>query len=289
MAVRSDVDRGGKLHFVCRPATAICSRTIRPPVVPSLPLQTRSANGCWHLSDCRRDRWTEIIWPSHQTAKLEVYSAQSQTFISSTSVQGQNDQDVIAANSGWIAVRFRRRVIALPQVAFGAYCITFWNRSLQQQAQYTTEARSIVYSRDGKYLYVRDPLDVIALNTQTGLPAGYQGLSIEMEFVSGTLWDTDETNRVYGTTDLGAFVVSVAQLQSTAPQMPTFTEGSIVRKLDREPERGPAVRWYASRVLPILQSDRRGWASIPGMEAYFGSTPATQRCGGAVLRFDCPE
>jgi len=201
-------------------------------------------------------------------AKLEVYSAQSQTFISSSSTQ--NDFGVIAANpdgSQFATTSYCPSAGSIP------YCITFWNRSLQQQAQYTTEARSIVYSRDGKYLYVRDPLDVIALNTQTGLPAGYQGLSIEMEFVSGTLWDTDETNRVYGTTDLGAFVASVAQLQSTAPQMPIFNEGSIVSSIG-SPNEGPPSGGTQVQFLPSF-GQTGGNGILSGIEAYFGSTPAT--------------
>ena len=212
---------------------------------------------------------------------LVVYSAQSQTFVSSTPVQG-NYQDVAANSDG---SQFASDG-GCSSAGVGAYCITLWNRSLLQQAEYATDDHNFVFSRDGKYLYVRDPFEVIALNSQTGIPAGYQGLSIVMG-TYGSLWETDETSRVYGTTDLGAFVVSVAQLQSTAPQMPTFTEG-LYGSSTGSPNEGPLSGGTQVEFFPSF-NPTGGDGLFPGMEAYFGSTPAINDVVGPYYASTAPN
>ncbi len=203
-----------------------------------------------------------------QTAlQMAVYSAQAQAYIGVT--PGQYNLSAVAANPD--GSQFA--TVGTPSFASGGHSITFWNRSLQQQAQYATQDTNIVYSRDGKYLYARELLDVLALNAQTGVPAGYQGLSIAT-MQPGALWDTDESNRVYGITDLGAFVASVAQLQPTVPQMPAFLEDSIGTSIGN-PNEGPLSGGTQVQFVP--SSTGAGSADGVGstMEAYFGSTPAT--------------
>jgi hypothetical protein len=200
--------------------------------------------------------------------QMAVYSAQTQSYIGFT--PGQYNISAVAANPD--GSQFA--AVGTPSFASGGQYITFWNRSLQQQAQYATQDTNIVYSRDGKYLYARESLEVLALNTQTGLPTGYQGLSLGTYQV-GTLWDTDESNRVYGISDLGVFVASVAQLQPTAPLMPFFSEDSLGTSIGN-PNEGPLaggtqVQFFADSI-GAGSSDGIGSA----MEAYFGLTPATK-------------
>jgi len=205
---------------------------------------------------------------SGQTAlQMAVYSAETQSYIGAT--PGQYDIRGVAANPDG------SQFVTVGTASFSSpgQSITFWNRSLQQVAQYPTQDDSVVYSRDGKYLYAREPLDVLALDTQTGLAAGYQGLSLGTN-QPGKLWDTDENHRVFGISNLGAFVSSVAQLQPTAPLMPVFSEESLGTSIGN-PNEGPLsggtkVQFFA---------DSMGAGSADGisstMQAYFGSTPAS--------------
>ena len=199
--------------------------------------------------------------------EMAVYSAETQTYIGVT--PGQYNIRGVAANPD--GSQFA--MVGTPSFSSGGQYITFWNRNLQQQAQYATQDDNFTYSRDGKFLYVRDPLDVIALDTQTGQPAGYQGLSVASN-QPGKVWDTDESNRVYGISNLGAFVASVAQLQPTIPLMPYFSEDSLGTSIGN-PNEGP----LSGRTQVQFFADSIGAGSADGiassMEAYFGLTPAT--------------
>ena len=202
-----------------------------------------------------------------QTAlQMSIYSAASQTYIGST--PGQYNLRSVAANPD--GSQFA--TVGTPSYTTGGQYITFWSRSLQQQAQYETQDLNVLYSRDGKYLYAGESTDVLAINAQTGTPAGYQGL-VTATMEPGTLWDTDENDRVYGISDLGAYTSSVAQLQSTAPAMPWFLEALIGSSIGN-PNEGPLTGGTQVQFTP----NSIGTGSADGldstMEAYFGSIPA---------------
>lgn len=209
-----------------------------------------------------------------QTAEqMAVYSAATQTYIGST--PGQYVISTVAASpdgSQFVTV-------GTPTFNGGGSYITFWSRSLQQETQYATTDTNVVYSRDGKYLYVRNQYNVLALNTQTGQPAGYQGLSLATPY-PGTLYDTDGSHRVYGLTSLGAFVASVGQLQPTPPTEPEFGGISL-----GNPNEGPLSGDTSVQFGPPGTGAGSADGISSTMEAYFGSVPATKDvvapCGGS--------
>jgi WD40 repeat protein len=199
--------------------------------------------------------------------QLALYSADARGYLSYTPI---SNLMTVAANPDGTQVA----------IDYGG-TITVFNRSLQQQYQYTTTnppgAPSIVFSRDGKYLYVRDSSDIAALNAQTGTLAGYQGLSIASNN-PGALSDVDESYQVIGANDKGAFVVSLTQLQSTVPPQLGFMD-DIGSGLGN-PNGGP-----------IAGGTKVGTCATPGgslldssEEAYFGTSPATNDvvAGGCI-------
>ncbi len=200
-----------------------------------------------------------------QAAQMSVYSAASQTFVGST--PGQYGITAVAANPD--GSQFATVGTSSSESNGGG--ITFWSRDLQQESQYQTQDSNIVYSRDGSYLYANEPTGVLAINAQTGTPAGYQGL-VTGTMAPGTLWDTDENNRVYGIADLGAYVSSVAQLQPALPAMLSFTEGiGAVGDADE----GPLVGGTQVQFIPSSTGSGSADGLSTTMQAYFGTTPAT--------------
>jgi WD40 repeat protein len=214
-----------------------------------------------------------------QTAfELAVYSAASQTYIGAT--PAQYNIRAIAANPDG------SQFVTLGTPAFNNQeTLTFWSRSLQQQAQYQPQGinpLNFIYSRDGKYLYFRDVYDVFALNTQTGLPAGYQGLSIPNSVGSqDNLWDTDESSRVYGLNGVGAYIASVAQLQPTAPAMPQFQAATVGYSIGN-PNEGPLSGGTQVQFSPDPVGAGTAGPLDPTTQAYFGSTPSTKNVVSAV-------
>ena len=200
--------------------------------------------------------------------QLAVYSASTQTYVGFS--PGQYGLLSVAANPD--GSQFATS--GTPTFGSGQF-ITFWDRTGQQQSQYASTQSNILYSRDGKYLYVREQSDVLALDAKTGLASGYQGLTIAGSTQVGVLWDVDETNRVYGNVGLSAFVASVANLQSTAPVMPVFNEMAFGFSYGN-PNEGPLSGGTDVQFIP----GNGGAGSADGIssttEAYFGSTPATK-------------
>jgi WD40 repeat protein len=203
--------------------------------------------------------------------ELTVYSAASQTYIGATPAQ-YNIRAIAANPDGSQFVTLGTPVFNNQQT------ITFWSRSFQQQTQYVPQdidLLNFIYSRDGKYLYLREPYDVLALNAQTGLPAGYQGLSIPNSVGSqDNLWDTDESSRVYGLNGVGAYVSSVAQLQATDPAVPQFTSAVVGYSIG-DPNEGPLSGGTQVQFYPNPVGAGTAGPLDPTTEAYFGSTPAT--------------
>ncbi len=200
--------------------------------------------------------------------QMAVYSAEAQAFIGATPAQFSIAG--VAANPDGSQFAM---VGTLSYASSSEQYITFWDRGLQQQAQYTSQDSNIVFSHDGKYLYAFEPFDVLALDAKTALPAGYQGLTLAAR--RANLWDTDESNRVYGIADLGAFVASVAQLQPTVPAMPWFSEQLIGNSIGN-PNEGPLSGGTQVQFTPGPPASGNSDGLGSTMEAYFGTTPATK-------------
>jgi WD40 repeat protein len=197
-------------------------------------------------------------------SQMTVYSAQSQTYIGSTPIVYSLSS--VAANPD--GSQFA--MVSVP--IFGmAQTVTFWNRNMQQQGVYATANSSIVYSRDGRHLYIRETTDVLSLDAQTGIVAGFQGLAPPRQ---GILWDTDESSRVYGIAGPGAFVASVTQLQSAAPQLQLSSLDGISLGI---PDEGPLSGGTQVQFVPAVPGPTQSSdAILSSMEAYFGTTPATK-------------
>jgi hypothetical protein len=202
-----------------------------------------------------------ILGPSD--LQVSVYSAKTQNYIGST--PPQYGLSGVAANPD--GSQFA--VVSIP--SFGAtQVVTLFNRNLDQLGGYPTQNSNIVYSRDGAHLYIREMTDVLAVDTHGGI-SGYQGLALPgPEF--GTLWDTDESNRVYGISLAGAFVASLTQLQSVAPQMPLF---SYVINTYGVPNEGPLSGGTDVQFVPSLTGKGTADGIGSDAEAYFGAIPAT--------------
>jgi WD40 repeat protein len=171
--------------------------------------------------------------------------------------------------------------------AFEGGKIAVLNQALQQQYQYTItnwpDTPSLVFSRDGKYLYIRENLDLAALNAQTGALAGYQGLSIASTD-SGIVSDVDENYRAIGATSLGVFVSSVANLQPKVPPQLNFFTGMGGSTVGNPNEGalagGTAVQTCSSEVGSLFGSSE---------EAYFGTIAATSDAiSGACITATTP-
>jgi hypothetical protein len=192
--------------------------------------------------------------------QVALYSAAAQDYVGTTA--GLPNLQRVAVNSD--GSQFA--------VSDGSH-ITFWGRDLQQQSQYATGDKSIMYSRDGKYLYAEELFDVLALDARTGSPAGYQGLSI------GTLWpgsltDVDDSGRVVGSSDIGGFVASMGQLQQAPPSMPDFRGGGYGTSIGN-PNEGPLKGSTQVQFVPESTGSGAADGMGPSTEAYFGLTGAT--------------
>lgn len=169
--------------------------------------------------------------------------------------------------------------------------ITFWSRTLQQQSQVPITGTTFVYSRDGKYLYLRNthdpatglfnPYVVAAVNAQTGALAGYQGLSLASSD-PGIITDVDESYRVFGSDDTGVFVVSAAQLQSTAPLGLVFNPAGSGSGIG-SPNEGLTTGGAEVEFSLIGGGPGAGTSFPSSEEAYFATKPATKDTVGNVL------
>ncbi|HEU5456982.1 MAG TPA: WD40 repeat domain-containing protein, partial [Terracidiphilus sp.] len=203
---------------------------------------------------------------------LAVYSAQSQSFISIS--PAQYTITAVAANPD--GSQFA--TAGAPSSSSGQF-LTLWNRNLQQQFQFQSNDTNILFSRDGKYLFDGGELNdsstqldqIRSLDTHTGLVAGYQGLSIAVDF-RVTLSDTDENNRVYGITAKGAFVANAGQLQPAPTPLAQFQEGFLSVG---NPDEGVLSGGTQVQFNPGLTGGRTLDELAPSTEAYFGTIPAT--------------
>ena len=158
--------------------------------------------------------------------------------------------------------------------------ITFWNSSLQAGNQYTISGpvtSGVIYSRDGKFLYLMTTNGtVVELNTQTGIPVGYIGLSIgSLLLPSPQFFDVDETYHLFGAVQPGGALI----LNASQPQASPLAAISLFigPSTEANPNVGPVAGGTQVQFIPAPAASGGSADGISSsMEAYFGSTPAAR-------------
>ncbi|MGH9865828.1 MAG: IPT/TIG domain-containing protein, partial [Candidatus Acidiferrales bacterium] len=155
--------------------------------------------------------------------------------------------------------------------------VTFWSKTLNSEHTQTVSGPVMsgpIYSRDGNYIYLMSQAVLSALNTQTGAPAGYLGISIGSLFPLPQFFDVDETYHLFGSISPGgALIVNASQLQTSPPTaIPLFIGPST----EANPNVGPMAAGTQVQFIPAPNGSGSADGIASSMEAYFGSTPATQ-------------
>jgi IPT/TIG domain len=204
---------------------------------------------------------------------LEIYSAASRKYLSVFG-QVQNVGVLLAANQNGSQYATVEEVAPYGP---GNAQIKFWGANLQPQPQsYTLNATvsAAIYSRDGKYLYLPTNAGYVAvLDTQAGTPVGYIGFTLTQSFFNTTLLDVDETHHLFGGTTGGGFILNASQPAATPPaaipDFATATSGTNAFV-------GPLAGGTQVQFVPAPDGPGNADGITNTMEAYFGSTPATQ-------------
>jgi len=207
---------------------------------------------------------------------LFLYSTDSHSYVANSSTV-QNAGTYLAANADG------SQFVSVQEIAgAGSFSseITFWNSSLQAGKQYTISGpvtSGVIYSRDGKFLYLMATNGtVVALNTQTGTPVGYIGLSIgSLLLPSPQFFDVDETYHLFGAVQPGGgLILNASQPQASPPSaIPLFIGPGTAAN----PNVGPLAGGTKVQFIPAPAASGGSADGISSsMEAYFGSTPATQ-------------
>ena len=204
---------------------------------------------------------------------LSLYSIDAQGYVASAN-QSSITGFFLAANSN--STQF---AIVPPNLS--AESVTFLDANLQVQNQVTISNSNgvtggAIYSRDGKFLYLLSPNGILtALNTQTGMQAGYLGVSIGGLTGLPQFFDIDETYHLLGAVQSGGvLIVNASQLQGSPPiALPFFTSPST----EASPNAGPTAGGTQVQFIPAPANSGGSADGIASsMEAYFGVTPATQ-------------
>ncbi|HLW83494.1 MAG TPA: IPT/TIG domain-containing protein [Candidatus Acidoferrales bacterium] len=204
------------------------------------------------------------------SGQLFLYSVSAQAYVAtSTALPAQSTSTFVAANPD--GSQF---------ASISNSEVMLWSANLTQQgSSYTIPATILsapIYSRDGNDLYAIDQTLLYAINTQTGQPAGYLGISVGSLFPTLTLFDADENNHLFGgISPGGAVVVNASQLDTVAPPLniPDFTGPST----EANPNVGPVGAGTQVQFIPAPAASGGNADGIAdSMEAYFGSVPATQ-------------
>ena len=208
---------------------------------------------------------------------LLLYSSDVQGYLN-VSGQVQNGGVFLAANADGSQFATVQETVAAGTGSFNSQ-INFWGANLQPQTQtYTVNAPvySAVYSRDGKYLYLMTNVEyLLSLNTQTGMPAGYQGLSVGTSlFGVPPFFDVDETYHLFGGGAGGVFILNASQMQSSPPG--AIADFSAVPSTQANPNVGPVSGGTQVQFIPAPTGAGSADGVTSSMEAYFGATPATQ-------------
>lgn len=199
---------------------------------------------------------------------LQLYSTAAQGYLPVFG-QVQNEAVLLAANQDGSQYA---TVQETAPYGPGNAQINFWGANLQPEPQnYTVNGTvsTAIYSRDGKYLYLPTNMGyIVVLDTQAGTPAGYLGLTLAGLLLDSTLFDVDQNYYLYGGASGGAFTLNASQPAPTPPiAIPDFTAiGSV----------GPLAGGTQVAFAPAPTGGGIADGIAASMEAYFGSTPATQ-------------
>jgi hypothetical protein len=115
----------------------------------------------------------------------------------------------------------------------------------------------------------------MALDTQSGAPTGYLGVSVGSETGSPQFLDVDENDTLFGgVTPGGALILDASHLQTSAPSTMALFLGPST---EANPNVGPVGGGTQVQFIPT-PADSGGSADgiATSMEAYFGATPATE-------------
>jgi WD40 repeat protein len=207
-------------------------------------------------------------------SNLEVflYSTAAQGYIAISNQVQNGVVDAINLAANLDGSQFAS-VEQIPGAGSFSSLVTFYNSTLQAGNQFTISgsATSALFSRDGKYLYLQSgPTTLVVLNTQTGQPFGYLGISPPPQ----QLFDIDENNHLFGAS-VGVMMINASQPQmSPTPFLPSFNTG--LPSTEANPNVGPLTGGNQVQFAPTATGPPGGGGDVSTTaEAYFGATPAT--------------
>jgi len=161
--------------------------------------------------------------------------------------------------------------------------VMFLGANLQVEAQYTLPqtGTGVLFSRDGKYLYIllQATLNqgnvVVAIDTQTGAPAGYFQFVWAPGVLGAQLFDVDENYNLFGAAQPGgAWIFNASHLNTAVTsEMPNFPDSGA--NGDANPGFGPLAGGTQVQLAPAGTGSGSADGITSAMEAYFGATPAT--------------
>lgn len=212
---------------------------------------------------------------NNSATALFLYSASAKAYVFISSAALQNAGTLLAANADG------SQFVSLQQSPLGgnsASQIEFWSSNLTAENSYGISSgvsSAPVYSRDGKYLYATTQNVLYALNAQTAVPAGYLGISVGGLLTTLQLCDVDENYHILGVTSPGgAAIINASRLQATIPtNLPLFVGSPST---EANPNSGVAAGGTQVQFMSAPNGPGSGDGIASSMEAYFGSTPATQ-------------
>ncbi len=207
--------------------------------------------------------------------ELLLYSSDAQGYLP-VSGQVQNVGVFLAANANGSQFASVQEVTAPGTGSFNSQ-VSFLGPNLQTQSQYTINGTvtCAIFSRDGKYFYLMTDLGyLVSLNTQTGVPVGYESLSLGLNPFPVPFFDADETYHLVGGTTGGAFILNASQMQSSPPTAVANFYG--IPSTQANPNVGPVSGGTQVQFIPAAAASGGSADGIASsMEAYFGNAPAT--------------
>ncbi|MGC1414132.1 MAG: IPT/TIG domain-containing protein [Candidatus Acidiferrum sp.] len=207
--------------------------------------------------------------------ELLLYSSDTQGYLP-VSGQVPNGGVFLAANADGSQYAAVQEVVAPGTGSFNSQ-VNFWGANLEPESQtYTVDSpvTSVVYSRDGKYLYLlTSPGYLLSLNTQTATPAGYESLALGSTPFPPAFFDVDETYHLFGGATGGAFILNASQMQASPPSaIPDFAG---LPSTEANPNVGPLAGGTQVQFVPAPTGSASTDGVASSMEAYFGTVPAT--------------
>src|SRR5882724_8721701 len=197
--------------------------------------------------------------------ELLLYSSATQGYLP-VSAQAPNGAAFLAANAD--GSKFA--------VVDNNWNVTFVDANLQTRAQYSSPRalKCAIFGRDGKYLYTTNDLNnVVALDTQAGMPVEYFSVALGSNPFPTSLVDVDETQHAFGLTPGGLYVVDASHGQAAPPTVVPLFWG--IASTQANPNVGPLVGGTQVQFIPAPLGAGSADGIANSMGAYFGTVPAT--------------